>query len=53
MILTDFCGEMTSLLGLGAMRLPKLENGEIDKLDSWAEICRQRNEAAKRIENGE
>ena len=31
MIYTDFCGEKTSLLGLGGMRLPKLENGEIDK----------------------
>ncbi|MDO4939024.1 MAG: aldo/keto reductase [Lachnospiraceae bacterium] len=31
MIYTDLCGERVSLLGLGCMRFPKLENGEIDK----------------------
>ena len=30
MIFSDFCGEKASLLGLGGMRLPKLEDGSID-----------------------
>lgn len=31
MVYSDFCGEKVSLLGLGGMRFPKLEDGSIDK----------------------
>lgn len=31
MIYSEFCGEKVSLLGLGGMRFPKLENGKIDR----------------------
>lgn len=32
MVYSEFCKEKVSLLGLGGMRFPKLENGEIDKV---------------------
>ena len=31
MLASDFCGNAVGKLGLGCMRFPKLENGEIDE----------------------